>query len=795
MKNENSQRTQKIRKLAVFYILLIIDGFTYFYSPTLYVGLILLASIIFSMFIFSFAQILSDRFQDGFYYYFGLSFLFSSIFEIAILFSLPGFELIRHSSPERLISLSLISSFIILINSLYVLLGKRKVADVSKILIFNSIVSLALVHLTLFYPMIPQYLGTSAFRFDRYFIFQMVLAIQVMICIYLIFTKTDLPFNKTKYEYIAFFISLLFKHESLLKYLYTGSNIIVIFWTFHLICLFFVYLQYTRLTIDDPINTIFSVLKEKEQDLIDEIERRNELEEKLAEAMEKLIIQNTEFQEILDNTGLLIYIKDLEGKYLRANRAFQKIVKLTQEEIIGKTDFDLFPMKEAEIFQINDKQILETRTTIKVLETLTIDGITHTFISVKFPLGIKDEIYGICGISTDITERLRTEEELWKAQKLESLGFLASGIAHDFNNYLMGAQSFLSFIEMEPENQEEVKKNVEIVKSALQKAATLTKQLITFGKGGAPIKKPNNIKNIIKESTEFVMHGKKVKLVYKAMFDCVIEADSNQISQALQNILLNAIQAIEHDYGVIEIGMGYKKVDISNESLSEILPQGEYLKISIKDNGIGIPPEHLTKLFDPYFTTKKDGTGLGLTITYSIIKRHNGHISVESEVDKGTTFYIYLPNSKSELKIEPVKPTQQCTQYSGKVLIMDDETIICKGLSRLLEKIGFNTEITYNGTEAIEKYGIAMEKNEPFDFVILDLTVPGGMGGKECMQAILKIDPKAIGIVSSGYSNDPILSDPKSFGFFEMLEKPYTAQDLYEKAKKIMEFKQKRCSS
>jgi PAS domain S-box-containing protein len=607
----------------------------------------------------------------------------------------------------------------------------------------------------------------------------------------MVYTKKDLPANKSKHAYGLYFVTLIFKTEVLLNFLLTNSIIIIIFWSLHIISLFYIYVIYSRLAIDDPINTVFSVLKEREQDLLDEIQRRNELEDKLAETMEKIFNQNEEFQEILDNTGLLIFIKDLAGKYVRANRAFEDLIKLPREQIIGKTDFDLFNAKDAEIFHANDQEILATKLTLKMLETLTIDGFTKTFVSVKFPLGAKNRIYGICGIATDITDRLRTEEELWKAQKLESLGFLASGIAHDFNNYLMGAQSFLSFIEMEPDNPDEVKQNVETIKIALNKATVLTRQLITFAKGGNPIKKTINIKDLIMENAMFVMHGQKVKLQYENIIDCTLEIDPNQISQVLQNILLNAIQAIEKDYGIITINMKIEKNDETNEKLNSILPKGEYLKIQIKDNGMGIQPDHLKKVFDPYFTTKKNGTGLGLAISYSIVKRHGGHILIDSEINKGTIVSIFLPIYEVEQNIPTQQSTKQNLKFTGKVLIMEDDEMIANGLSRLLEKIGLEPEITNNGSDAIERFGIAKEMGQPFDFVILDLTVPGGMGGKECMEYLLKIDPNTIGIVSSGYSNDPILANPKDYGFFGILEKPYTYNDLYEQVKRIMEIREK----
>lgn len=253
------------------------------------------------------------------------------------------------------------------------------------------------------------------------------------------------------------------------------------------------------------------------------------------------------------------------------------------------------------------------------------------------------------------------------------------------------------------------------------------------------------------------------------------KVDEGQVSQVINNLIINAYQAMPEG-GIIKVH--FENVIIAE---NDVLPikKGEYVKISIKDNGIGIPKEHLPKIFDPYFTTRHKGSGLGLSTAYSIIKKHDGHITMESKMGVGTTFHIYLPASKEKVLTKKVEDEKSLTG-KGRILIMDDEDAVREVAGLMLKNIGYEVEFAGDGVEAIEFYKKARESGKPFDVAIIDLTVPGGMGGKEAVKKLLEIDPNVKTIVSSGYSNDPIMSEFKQYGFKGVIAKPYLIEELSE---------------
>ncbi len=374
----------------------------------------------------------------------------------------------------------------------------------------------------------------------------------------------------------------------------------------------------------------------------------------------------------------------------------------------------------------------------------------------------------------DITEKKRTEEELKKMQKLESIGVLAGGIAHDFNNLLSAIRNNLFLSKMNIDREGETYKNMESAEKAIDRATNLTQQLLTFAKGGAPIKEIKSVVNIIKESTEFVLSGSGIKCVYINADDLwPVEIDEMQFSQVIHNLILNAVQSMPEG-GTIRVSTeNYEMASDAGLPLKE----ERYIKIVIQDKGIGIAEENLHNIFDPYFTTKEMGQGLGLSIVYSIIKSHNGYIKVESVVGAGTTFIIYLPASKKRIKEEKTAADVLVTR-PGKILLMDDEEVIRETLGQLLIVKGYEIESARDGDEAIELYQKAMEISEPFDAVILDLTIRGGMGGKETVKRLLEINPDIKAIVASGYSNDPVLGNFKEFGFVDVYYKAARPDDL-----------------
>ncbi len=314
------------------------------------------------------------------------------------------------------------------------------------------------------------------------------------------------------------------------------------------------------------------------------------------------------------------------------------------------------------------------------------------------------------------------------------------------------------------------------------KAKDLTQQLLTFSKGGAPVKKTTALTGLLRDSASFSLRGSNVRCKLSIPDDLWhVEVDEGQINQVINNLIINADQAMPEG--------GTIRVMAENITLSDqyVLPlkSGNYIKISIEDQGVGIPKEHLSKIFAPYFSTKNEGSGLGLAISFSIIKNHDGYISVASQLGIGTTFYIYLPASQKEILI--IQDDEESPIVGkGRVLIMDDEDSVRDVAGEMLKSIGYEVEFARDGDEAIELYKKAKELGQPFDAVILDLTVPGGMGGKEAVRKLIELDPKVKAVVSSGYSTDPVMADFRQYGFKSIVAKPYMVKELREKKKKVI---------
>ncbi len=301
-------------------------------------------------------------------------------------------------------------------------------------------------------------------------------------------------------------------------------------------------------------------------------------------------------------------------------------------------------------------------------------------------------------------------------------------------------------------------------------------QLLTFAKGGEPVKRVVALGEIITEAAGFVLRGSASKLSIQ-VDDHVwpVRVDPGQISQVIHNMVLNADQAMPNG-GTITIHARNREIG-EGESLN--LEAGSYVEVRIEDAGVGIPEESLGKIFDPYFTTKQQGSGLGLATCYSIIQKHGGHIGVVTQQGKGTTFYVYLRAAQEAL------PEQRKESFSfhehrgeGRILVMDDEEAICGVLAKLLERAGYEAVTTLDGTQAISTYKQAMDDGHPFDAVILDLTIPGGMGGRDIIQILREMDPEVAAIVSSGYSNDPAMSNAEEYGFQGVVGKPYKSVEL-----------------
>ena len=373
----------------------------------------------------------------------------------------------------------------------------------------------------------------------------------------------------------------------------------------------------------------------------------------------------------------------------------------------------------------------------------------------------------------DITGRKRIEEELLKADKLESVGILAGGIAHDFNNILTSISGNISMAKMQLKPGNKIFDLLSAAETASVKAQGLTRQLLTFARGGAPITEIVSIQKLIRESSLFVLQGLKSGCEFKIAENLwPVEADAGQISQAFGNIVMNSNQAVPEG-GIIRI----TAENLMPEKTHEIpVKPGRYIHISIKDQGAGIPEKDLPKIFDPLFTIKKPGSGLELAAAYSIIKKHNGHISVESLPGTGTTFHIYLPASDKEIPVK--EKSTLLTTGKGKILVMDDDDMLKEIMEEMLVMLGYEPEFAKDGAEATEMYKKAMKSGRSYDAVILDLTIPGGMGGKEVIKILLEMDSEVKAIVYSGYSDDPVMSNYREYGFKNMMSKPFDAYVL-----------------
>jgi signal transduction histidine kinase/CheY-like chemotaxis protein len=377
-------------------------------------------------------------------------------------------------------------------------------------------------------------------------------------------------------------------------------------------------------------------------------------------------------------------------------------------------------------------------------------------------------------LKREIVERQRAEEELLKMAKLESIGILAGGIAHDFNNILTAIQGNISLAKLASKPRDKVFKWLAEAEKASTRARDLTQQLLTFSRGGEPVRKASHIAGIVRDSCEFALRGSSVRCEFSIPEHVwAVNADEGQISQVISNLVINAHQAMPQG-GVIDVKVDHSEVG-PEHGLQ--IPAGDYVRISIEDHGCGIPEEHLSKIFDPYFTTKEKGSGLGLATSYSIIKKHDGLIAVDSAPGCGTTFNVYLPRSFDEVTMSEGSKRKLVTG-SARILLMDDEQTIAELAKEILSMLGYSVDVANEGSEAVELYRKAWKTSDPYDLLILDLTVPGGMGGKEVIDILGKSYPKIRAIVSSGYSNDPIMANHRKHGFTGVVSKPYTVQEL-----------------
>jgi two-component system, cell cycle sensor histidine kinase and response regulator CckA len=503
-------------------------------------------------------------------------------------------------------------------------------------------------------------------------------------------------------------------------------------------------------------------------------------EEKLAESEKK-------FREIVELFPLGIFEIDAEGDILFVNSRMFDYFGYDREDL-GKSLTNIsqtMDPEETERAFHNYGRILrgEVKLGNNVYTCKTKDGTSFPAQVMLIPIFTGNRVTGSRGILTDISDKMRLENEIQRVQKLESLGILAGGIAHDFNNILTGIRATLSMLGLmiEPLKQDDFAEYIKDADKAVMRAVSLTRQLLTFAKGGAPVKKKSRLQEIIRDSSEFVLRGSASKCYYDFSPDLwAAEVDREQFGQVIQNIVINAIQAMPAGGKIDITARNHDNAAHTNPILDA---RQKYIRIDIGDQGSGIPETILNNIFDSYFSTKKTGTGLGLSICHSIISRHGGTIEVSQAGGKGAKFSLYLPAATDSAPIQEEKvPAPECAPPASvrRVLYMDDEECVLNAAQKILARFGIGCDITSNGEEAIKRYLEAKANGASYDAVILDLTIPDGMGGRETVKKLLEADPGAVAIVSSGYSNDPVMSDYGKYGFRGVLPKPFDVTTLLE---------------
>jgi PAS domain S-box-containing protein len=511
---------------------------------------------------------------------------------------------------------------------------------------------------------------------------------------------------------------------------------------------------------------------------IDQTPQKTALES-LRVSTEKLRMSEAKYRRLYEGMVDGYAMVTMDGLILEYNESFRNMLHYTHEELTHLTYRDITPQRwhAAEKKIITEQVLPRGYSDLYEKELQCKDGSV-------FPVELRTALISdedgapsaMWAIVRDISEREAVQRERLKTQKLESLGVLAGGIAHDFNNILTVIMGNISFAKLDMDESRSGYQPLARAELATLKAAELAKQLLVFAKGGQPIKKAVSLEQILREAIALALSGTNVLGIVDVTTPLnVVEADEGQINQSFHNIILNAVQAMP--------GGGNLTVHGSNVTLNEAnrlgLQPGEYVQLSFSDEGCGISASDQKKIFDPYFTTKAGGSGLGLASTHAIIKRHGGQITVSSSVGKGTTITVYLPSLGTMADDSPL-PEETAIEPTagGSVLVMDDDEMVRDLASITLNRFGYSVTTCKDGNSAVSLYRTAMEQGTPFTLVIMDLTIPGGMGGVEAAREILSFDPEARLVVSSGYSDDPVMANYTEFGFCGAIEKPYRVKDI-----------------
>jgi PAS domain S-box-containing protein len=491
-------------------------------------------------------------------------------------------------------------------------------------------------------------------------------------------------------------------------------------------------------------------------------------------ALEALAESEARFRDVFDTVGDGIVVADISNrKIIMANSVMAAMLGRSQRELSELTINDIHPDDRVdEVVAVFQSMVRGERDHAMEIPMLRANNsVFLADVSARNTVISKKRC--VVGVFRDATLRRQREEDVLRVQKLESIRTLAAGIAHDFNNLLTGLIGNLSLAVMSLPEADGARTLLDEAERAATRATALTRQLLTFAKGGAPLRKRMSVAEVLRDSAILATIGTCIQVHLELASDgCVVMGDEGQLGQVFQNLVRNAVDAMP--------GGGAVRVRLWRQAGSE----GDEVCIEVSDQGPGVAPELLEKIFLPFFSTKDRGSGLGLAVAYSVIQNHGGRIQVSSGQPTGASFRITLPAAESRESTPEVLRTRH--RGAGRVLVMDDEAIVLRLAGRALHEAGYDAKTVTNGSDAIDEYLAARSDGQPFDAVILDLTVRGGMGGRETAERILALDPAARLMVSSGYSDDSVMADYRRHGFSAVLPKPYTAKELCDAVQGMM---------
>ncbi len=494
------------------------------------------------------------------------------------------------------------------------------------------------------------------------------------------------------------------------------------------------------------------------------LEERNHARAALQESARRMT-------DILEKTSDGFFAVDTDWNFTYLNAEAEIMLGAARDSLLGQNIWAKFPNLAGSVFEQNYRAVMSDQIAIE-FEALDIKGRTWFEVH-SYPSG-----GGISVFFRDVTERKRAADERLTTSKLESLGTLAGGIAHDLNNILTVISGNIGLAQLEAPSHHSGNLLSFLAKAgqAAQHAARLSNQLLTFSKGGAPLKKVASVSDLLQHAAEFSLHGSNLRAAIEIEDHLgKAEIDVGQVEQVINALIINAREAMPNG-GSVNVSAENVQID---ERCGLPLEAGRYVKVAVADHGPGVPPELVDKIFDPYFTTKQTSSGLGLAISYSIIRKHGGFLHLEDSSPAGATFAFYLPAARGKVMSDSLQPNDRSFHFNQqRILVMDDESAIRELTSQLLATMGYEVTAVPDGSEAVRIYERAVRKGEYFRAVILDATVRGGLGGVETIERLRNIDPEVNAIICSGYSDEAALSEFLSYGFRGALPKPFTRREL-----------------